>query len=101
MTTARQEAITILEKIPEDKLSFVIQILQGIDGLFRFIRKKMKGKKEILGSLLCQQQKEARMQMNEKSAMLQKGKSKREVKKEKEIFAIEKFLTTMPIYGII
>lgn len=33
MTSIRQEAIEMLEKIPEDKLSFVIQIMQGVNGL--------------------------------------------------------------------
>ena len=33
MTAIRQEAIQMLEKIPEDKLSYVIQIMQGINGI--------------------------------------------------------------------
>lgn len=33
MTAIRQEAIQMLEKIPEDKLNFVIQIMQGVNGL--------------------------------------------------------------------
>ena len=33
MTATRQEAIQMLEKVPEDKLSFVIQIMQGVNGL--------------------------------------------------------------------
>jgi len=33
MTTIRQEAIRMLEKVPEDKLGFVIQIMQGVNGL--------------------------------------------------------------------
>lgn len=33
MTTIRQEAIQMLEKVPEDKLGFVIQIMQGVNGL--------------------------------------------------------------------
>lgn len=33
MTAIRREAIQILEKIPEDKLGFVIQIMQGVNGL--------------------------------------------------------------------
>ena len=33
MTAIRQEAIKMLEKVPEDKLSFVIQIMQGVNGL--------------------------------------------------------------------
>ena len=34
MTSLRQSAIMELEKIPEDKLSFVIQIMQGLNGLY-------------------------------------------------------------------
>lgn len=33
MTAIRQEAIQMLEKVPEDKLCFVMQIMQGINGL--------------------------------------------------------------------
>lgn len=33
MTATRQKAIQMLEKVPEDKLSFVIQIMQGVNGL--------------------------------------------------------------------
>lgn len=33
MTAIRQEAMQMLEKVPEDKLSFVIQIMQGVNGL--------------------------------------------------------------------
>lgn len=33
MTAIRQEAIQMLEKVPEDKLSFVMQIMQGVNGL--------------------------------------------------------------------
>lgn len=33
MTAIRQEAIQMLEKIPEDKLGYVIKIMQGIQGL--------------------------------------------------------------------
>ena len=34
MTAIRKEAIELLEKIPEDKLSFIIQIMQGVNGLY-------------------------------------------------------------------
>lgn len=34
MTAIRQEAIRMLEKMPEDKLGFVIQIMQGVNGLY-------------------------------------------------------------------
>ena len=33
MTEIRQEAIQMLEKVPEDKLGFVIQIMRGVNGL--------------------------------------------------------------------
>lgn len=33
MTAIRKEAIQMLEKIPEDKLGYVIQIMQGVSGL--------------------------------------------------------------------
>lgn len=33
MTAIRREAIEMLEKVPEDKLSFVIQIMRGVNGL--------------------------------------------------------------------
>lgn len=33
MTAIRQEAIQMLESVPEDKLGFVIQIMQGVNGL--------------------------------------------------------------------
>lgn len=34
MTTLRQSAIIELEKLPEDKLTFIIQIMQGVNGLY-------------------------------------------------------------------
>ena len=33
MPATRKEAIELVERIPEDKLSFVIQILRGVNGL--------------------------------------------------------------------
>ena len=33
MTAIRKEAIQMLERVPEDKLSYVIQIMQGVNGL--------------------------------------------------------------------
>ena len=33
MTAIMKEAIELLDKIPEDKLSFVIQIMRGVNGL--------------------------------------------------------------------
>jgi hypothetical protein len=34
MTALRQTAFMELEKLPEDKLNFVIQIMQGVNGLY-------------------------------------------------------------------
>lgn len=34
MTKIRQDAIELLEKIPEDKVIFMIQIMQGMQGLY-------------------------------------------------------------------
>lgn len=34
MTNLRKNAIELLEKVPEDKLTFVIQIIQGMNGLY-------------------------------------------------------------------
>ena len=34
MTTLRESAIMELEKLPEDKLSFIIQIMQEVNGLY-------------------------------------------------------------------
>lgn len=42
MTALRQSAIMELEKIPEDKLSFVIQIMQGVNGLYNDTAKERK-----------------------------------------------------------
>ncbi|MBD5491214.1 MAG: UDP-N-acetylenolpyruvoylglucosamine reductase [Lachnospiraceae bacterium] len=34
MTSLRQSAIRELEKIPEDKISLILQIMQGVNGLY-------------------------------------------------------------------
>lgn len=34
MTALRQSAIRELEKLPEDKIGLVLQILQGVNGLY-------------------------------------------------------------------
>ena len=34
MTALRQNAMLELEKIPEDKLGFILQIMQGVNGLY-------------------------------------------------------------------
>jgi len=33
MTSIRREAMEMLAKVPEDKLTFVIQIMRGVNGL--------------------------------------------------------------------
>ena len=42
MTALRQSAIMELEKIPEDKLYFVIQIMQGVNGLYNDTNRERK-----------------------------------------------------------
>lgn len=37
MTAIRKEAFEMLERIPEDKLTFVIQIMRGVNGLIEDI----------------------------------------------------------------
>ncbi|MBO5292643.1 MAG: UDP-N-acetylenolpyruvoylglucosamine reductase [Lachnospiraceae bacterium] len=34
MTALRQSAMMELEKLPEDKLGFILQIMQGLNGLY-------------------------------------------------------------------
>lgn len=34
MTALRQSAIRELEKLPEDKISLILQIMQGVNGLY-------------------------------------------------------------------
>ena len=34
MSAIRKEAIELLERVPEDKLGFIIQIIQGVNGLY-------------------------------------------------------------------
>lgn len=35
MTALRKDAMELLEQIPEDKLYFIVQIMQGINGLYK------------------------------------------------------------------
>lgn len=42
MTALRQTAIRELEKLPEDKISFVLQIMQGVNGLYNDTRSERK-----------------------------------------------------------
>ncbi len=34
MTALRKDAMDLLEKIPEDKLYYIVQIMQGVSGLY-------------------------------------------------------------------
>ena len=34
MTALRERAIRELEKLPEDKVNFILQIMQGVNGLY-------------------------------------------------------------------
>ena len=34
MTELRNDAINLLEQMPEDKLYFIVQIMQGVNGLY-------------------------------------------------------------------
>ncbi|MCM1184088.1 MAG: UDP-N-acetylenolpyruvoylglucosamine reductase [Roseburia sp.] len=34
MTALRKDAMNLLEKMPEDKLHFIVQIMQGVNGLY-------------------------------------------------------------------
>lgn len=34
MTALRKDAMNLLEQIPEDKLYFIVQIMQGVSGLY-------------------------------------------------------------------
>lgn len=34
MTALRQSAMRELERLPEDKISFILQIMQGVNGLY-------------------------------------------------------------------
>lgn len=47
MTAIRQEAIQMLEKVPEDKLSYVIQIMQGVNGLLGMSEKNTQTQNNI------------------------------------------------------
>ena len=51
MTAIRQEAIELLEKVPEDKLIFIIQIMQGVNGLYNNNQSEKKEAFEKLESL--------------------------------------------------
>lgn len=47
MTAIRQEAIKMLEKVPEDKLGFVIQIMEGVNGLLGMPETKTKSDRNL------------------------------------------------------
>lgn len=42
MTATRREAIQLLERVPEDKLTYVVQILSSIDGLISISDRRIK-----------------------------------------------------------
>ncbi len=42
MTLLRQTAIKELEKLPEDKISFILQIMQGVNGLSNDLQSERK-----------------------------------------------------------
>lgn len=42
MTALRQTAIKELEKLPEDKISLILQIIQGVNGLYNDNRSERK-----------------------------------------------------------
>ena len=42
MTATRREAIELLERVPEEKLTYVVQILSGIDGLISISDRRIK-----------------------------------------------------------
>ncbi len=42
MTALRQTAIKELEKLPEDKVGFILQIIQGVNGLYNDNRSERK-----------------------------------------------------------
>ena len=48
MTAIRKEAIELLERVPEDKLSFVVQIMRGVNGL---LGDAQSGRKEAFARL--------------------------------------------------
>lgn len=48
MTALRQSAMMELEKLPEDKLSFIIQIMQGVNNLYA---DTLSEKKEVFARL--------------------------------------------------
>ena len=42
MTALRQTAMKELEKMPEDKVSFILQIMQGVNGLYNYNQSERK-----------------------------------------------------------
>ncbi len=52
MTALRRSAITELEKLPEDKLPFVIQIMQGVNGLYSDTKSEKKEAFKKVGAVM-------------------------------------------------
>lgn len=44
MTALRKDAMDLLEQMPEDKLYFIVQIMQGVSGLYGTDNKAIKDK---------------------------------------------------------
>lgn len=47
MTAIRQEAIQMLERVPENKLGYVIQIMRGVNGLLEMDETRTSGKIDL------------------------------------------------------
>ncbi|MBQ4396371.1 MAG: UDP-N-acetylenolpyruvoylglucosamine reductase [Clostridia bacterium] len=51
MTALQRDAIDLVQRMPEDKLYFIIQIMQGIDGLSQTDRERKKRKQAAFEEL--------------------------------------------------
>lgn len=51
MTALRQSAMKELERLPEDKISFVLQIMQGVNGIYNDNQSEKKAALERLEQL--------------------------------------------------
>ena len=56
MTSLRKKALSLLEEMPEDKLMFLIQIMEGVTGLYG---KSVSGREEAFQTLERLRKKEA------------------------------------------
>lgn len=53
MTQLRKDVMELVDQIPEDKLIFVIQIIQGMKGLYEGSANSKKNKKARMWNQLC------------------------------------------------